>query len=452
MEKIDLRISAEEEVLCRRCMEMALKKGADKVRVTLDKSVMDLIGILDGKIDKISRCLDRSLTINLFVNGRYGSFSTNNLKEEELDSFLSKAVQMASVMAVDECRKLPARERICNSARTGLELEMMDRDIFLSTPERRSAIALEASVMGRCTLPKGVELISEEGEYSEELDDTLILDSEGLYARHSETAYEYGVELTLQDAEGERFSAFWWESSPFRSKLDHKSVGLTACKKAVSQIGPVEMESFRGRMVLDPDCSYKVVNPLFGALSGSNIQQHNSFLDGKVGQKIFGEGLTILDEPLRKGHGGCRLFDSEGVATASHPVIEKGVVKEYFLNTYMAGKMNSAPTVEDVTAPVLMPWPKPGLKRDDLLEMCSEGILVTGFNGGNYDSATGDFSYGIEGFAFKDGKLTHPIHEMLITGNYITLWNNFLAAGSDARACLTKSIPSLAFDNVDFNG
>ncbi|MBR0361488.1 MAG: hypothetical protein IIX35_03875, partial [Paraprevotella sp.] len=42
---------------------------------------------------------------------------------------------------------------------------------------------------------------------------------------------------------------------------------------------------------------------------------------------------------------------------------------------------------------------------------------VTGFNGGNCNPVTGDFSYGVEGFAFSKGKVTHPVKEMLITGS-----------------------------------
>ncbi len=85
------------------------------------------------------------------------------------------------------------------------------------------------------------------------------------------------------------------------------------------------------------------------------------------------------------------------------------------------------------------------------MDCSGEGILVTGFNGGNSNSSTGDFSYGIEGFAFKDGKICHPVREMLVTGNFLTLWNNLLAAGCDARACSARQIPTLAFKNVDIS-
>ena len=76
---------------------------------------------------------------------------------------------------------------------------------------------------------------------------------------------------------------------------------------------------------------------------------------------------------------------------------------------------------------------------------------MTGFNGGNCNPTTGDFSYGVEGFAFRDGKITHPIREMVVTGNMITLWNGILAAGTDARPCTRWQIPTLAFNAADFS-
>ena len=85
------------------------------------------------------------------------------------------------------------------------------------------------------------------------------------------------------------------------------------------------------------------------------------------------------------------------------------------------------------------------------MEMAGEGILVTGFNGGNCNSATGDFSYGIEGMAFAGGKITAPVHEMVITGNMVSLWNSLAAAGNDARSCMSWQVPSLWFRNVDFS-
>lgn len=101
-----------------------------------------------------------------------------------------------------------------------------------------------------------------------------------------------------------------------------------------------------------------------------------------------------------------------------------------------------------------------GLKADpfvneiaqrDILDLCGSGILVTDFNGGNCNSATGDFSYGVSGFLFENGKITSPIDSMLITGNMTDLWSNLLAAGSDPVPGMSRQVPTLAFRDVTFN-
>jgi PmbA protein len=196
----------------------------------------------------------------------------------------------------------------------------------------------------------------------------------------------------------------------------------------------------------------KVVSPLLRALSGYAIQQQNSFLLDSLGKQVFPKGLTIMDLPRIPGQTCSKYFDSEGVATVEAPIIEAGVVKEYFINSYMAGKLQMAPTVEDATRPKVFPWPCAGLDRDAILRRCGSGILVTDFNGGNSNPVTGDFSYGIEGYLFEDGRIVRPVSGMLMTGNLLTLWSRLLAAGDDARPCQSKLIPTLAFGEVDFSG
>ena len=88
---------------------------------------------------------------------------------------------------------------------------------------------------------------------------------------------------------------------------------------------------------------------------------------------------------------------------------------------------------------------------EDILKASRNGIFVTGFNGGNCNPVTGDFSFGIEGFAINEGKIGHPVREMLITGNIMELWSHLTAAGSDARASSRWQIPSLAFEEVTFS-
>ena len=449
---MDYRLTEQEIALAARCLETALAKGAQKARVTLNKSCMDLIGTLNGEVDKVTHCLDRSISLALFVDGRYGSFSINKLENNALDDFVDKALGTARLLAEDPCRDLPAPERTAKDAVNGTELGLYDTASLGMDAGKRLDIALGASIFKGTEATPSWTLVSEEAEYSDSIFDTLVIDTQGLRCRHTESSFEYGVEMTIKDAGGNKYSGYWWNSTPRLSELGADRICAVALERAVAQIGPCALPSGKYRCVIDSECASRLVTPLLSALGGYALQQNNSFLMNTLGKKVFHEGMTVMDACRRPGESGSRLFDSEGVATRERPVVENGVVKEYFINTYMAAKMQMDPTVEDAIRPKVMPWPRKGLDRAAILAMCGDGILVTGFNGGNSNSATGDYSFGIEGFEFKDGKIVRPVSEMLMTGNLVTLWNGLLAAGDDARPCKSKLIPTLAFENVDFSG
>ena len=446
-------INSEEIQLVQHTLQTALNLGAQKARASLSKSCENLVSTLDARTDKITRCEDCSLSLSLFVDSRYGSFSTDRMEAESLEKFVAKAVDLTRMLACDPCRDLPDPSRCCRNAVTGLECGIFDPDLESTPPEERIRRALAASVTGKSAARgPGFKLISEEGEYSDSTYDLYTADTQGLECRHMETCLDYGVEVTLEDARGDKYSGYWWESSPFASRFDPSGCGEKAVQRAAASIGAGPVKGGRYNMVVDTEVASKMISPVLRALSGYEIQQNNSFMAGTLGTRALPQGLTLTDEPLIPGQTGSKLFDSEGVATAPAPIIERGVVKRYFLNTYIAAKMQMAPTSEEATRPKLHGWPREGLLRDDILQMCGDGILVTDFNGGNSNSATGDFSYGIEGFLFKGGKIVRPVSEMLITGNFLKLWQGFVAAGSDARSCMSKLIPTLAFSNVDFNG
>ena len=442
--KLYFTLTEEEIALAKHCLNFALKEGADKVRITLTKSLLNLVGLLNGEVDKTSHALDRSLQLQLFVEGRFGSFSSNRLEKEGLEAFIREAIDTVKMLEADAFRTLPAPERQAQDAVTGRELDLYDPAYESLTAEDRRQMAL-----GSIAWPQE-GLIAEEGEYSDSVFDSLTLDSQGLEARHTETSFEIGYESTVEDKEGRHFSSYWWDATPRLQDLQLKDCAEKAYRRAVDQQNPKTVPSGKYTLILDTECASKVVTPLLSALGGYSLQQKNSFLTDSLGKQLFPQGLTILDVPRTPGDTGCRLFDSEGVATREMPIIENGIVKTYFLNTYIAGKMEMEPTIEDATRVKVLPFGNCKTQQD-VLDQVKDGILVTGFNGGNSNPATGNFSYGIEGFLIQDGKRVHPVREMLITGDFLTLWSHLAAAAQDARPCLSKLVPTLAFTDVDFS-
>lgn len=455
-------ITPNETRLAKHCISHATACGASAARVYLNKCVTDSYTILNGELDKVTHSADRSIYIYLYVDGRYGTFSTNRLEEKELEDFVEKAIEMVRMLGEDECRQLPDPSRTTKDALTGMELGLYDASYESMDSQTRLANAHKLSIYDRIIndpQERPYRLISEECEYSCTSDESYTADSQGFEGRHNETAFGTFSEMTIQDKEGNRYSGYWWQATPMAAETDFENCGLMALERAAKQIGPKKRRSGRYRMVVDTSVASRLVSPLLTALNAASIQQKMSFLEDTKDTKVFHEGMTLMDLARTPGKNGSRLFDTEGVATKDAPIIEKGVVKQYFTNTYQALKMGIEPTIEDISRPCLMPYIKgedlqseeKEVSLKDILKLSGNGILVSGFNGGNCNPVTGDFSFGIEGFAFSKGKITHPVREMLITGNIVELWNNLLAAGSDARPSSRWQIPSLAFENVVFS-
>jgi len=220
-------------------------------------------------------------------------------------------------------------------------------------------------------------------------------------------------------------------------------------ERVLRKLGQKKAKSGKYTMVVDPMNVGNLLSPMLSALYGSALQQKNSFLMDKLDAKVASDLFTLRDEPHVIGANGSRYFDNEGVATEPRTVFDKGVLKTYFIDTYNGKKMNMAPTISTPSRLILAPGDK---DLNGLVADVKQGILVTGFNGGNSNSSTGDFSYGIEGFLIEDGKLTQPVNEMNVTGNMVALWNSLVAVGNDPQPNRSWQIPSLVFEGVDFSG
>ena len=437
-------ITDKEILAAERILAFALAHGASDAAVDLSKSESDIVGTLDGKIDKIARNTDTSVVLYLFVDGRYGSCWCNAADADE--DFVLRSIETVRLLEPDPLRRLPRAGEQCKTAITGLELGLYDPARETMDIERKCAMALDVSITGKT--PEGVKLLSEEGEYSDSVEDQLLMDSRGLRCRHTESSYEYFVSVTVEGPDGEKYEDSFWDADPHLKGLDAAQCGPEALRRAVAKFGSRECRGGSYTMVVERDCAYSLLEPLVSALYGGAVSQRSSFL--RLGERICPEGVRFFDDCHLQGQAGGCLFDNEGMPTSEEPLIEDGTVQKYLLSTYYAGKLGLEPTNSGLTRGHLMPFGPYGTK-EEILKACGNGIFVTGFNGGNTNPVTGDFSFGVEGFLFRGGKIGRPIDGMLVTGNMKELWRGLLYAGSDALPHMSHLVPTLAFKDVRFN-
>ena len=610
-ESLDFAISGAEIEIADKSVQMALDAGASAVMVSLDKAKTEIYALLDGEIDNIRQTGDRSLTFNIYADGKYGTFSTNRFEEDSLRDFLCKAVETVRMLVADPFRGLPDKKDLAMDAVNGDEMGLCWYGYDSVSRDEKLEMAKRVSVFGEFSAPssdRNWRVVSEEVEYNNTLSDTYLTSSDGCRCRQTETSFEVSSQVTVEDNDGNKYTGLWWDYGVSPEKVLSSECGRKAVEMAVMQIAPVNADKGKYTMVVSRLVSGRLLQPVLNALSSLSVYQKSSFLVDALGKQVFSKGLNVMDMPLEKGKSGAILFETDGRACRNREIITDGVVKENFTSIYMSRKLGIPPTSSCPNRPVLQPFvseellggerggghcgvsgagldgsglggdcgevsgdvfgavsggergavlgavnggergvergavngagcgtelagglgaelcvvnggergvelgalnggergvelgavngggrraelcvvsggergvergvvngggrgtelagglgAERGLKADsfvneiaqkDILDLCGSGILVTDFNGGNCNSATGDFSYGVSGFLFENGKITTPIDSMLITGNMTDLWSNLLAAGSDPVPGMSRQVPTLAFKDVTFN-
>lgn len=437
-------ISDKNKQLAQWAMEFAGKNGCQAAQVNLYSESNTSFELRDAKMDRLQQASENGLRISLYVDGRYGSYSTNRLEKKELEAFIKNGIDSTRYLAEDPARVLPDAARYYKGGQP--DLQLTDPKFESVHPDDKVALAKAVAdeVMGTDERIISVESSWSDGEYA-----NYRLASNGFEGDSQGTWYSLSASVSIKGEGEARPSSYWYESSLYFDKLIKENIGRKSLERVLRKLGQKKVKSGKYTMVVDPMNASRLLSPIMSALSGSALQQKNSFLLNKLNEKIGSDKFSLMDEPHLIGAFGARYFDGEGVATQRGPIFEKGVLKTYFIDTYNAKKMEVEPTISGSSILVLTPGSK---DVNGLVAGLKNGILVTGFNGGNCNSTTGDFSYGIEGFLIENGKLTTPVSEMNITGNMLSLWASLVETGNDARLSSSWRIPSLVFEGVDFSG
>lgn len=401
----------------------------------------------DGAVEKLTEATTRGVGVEIYVDGRYASVSTSDLRPDALDAFLIDAVAMTRALTQDPFRGLPERHLYDGQSRD--DLQLADPQYGELTAMQRRELAEELETAARRT-PDSARILSVTTSVSDSQSHAWRVHSDGFAGEKSGTSYWLGAEVSVQDPDGRRPEDACYAGARWRGDVpDPQGIGDEAARRTLSRLGTTKPESGLMTLVVDARAAGRVVSSLLGGLSAAGWQQKRSFLEGKIGQPIGNELLDLTDDPLVVRGLGSRRFDGEGMAARPLPLFVGGVLKNGLVDTYYGKKLQIAPTTGRLSN---LRWRLGEKSREELIRDAGDGILVTGFLGGNANGTTGDFSWGIQGFAIRGGQIAEPIGEANISGNHLTLWPSLAAIGNDPYRYSALRTPSLVFAGVNVAG
>ena len=424
-------------------MSFALKNGADQASVSISNRISNSVEVRDKKTDKLEQAIQNSMSVRLYVDRKYSSHSTNRINKKDLEKFIAEAIESTRYLSEDEFRTLPD-PKLYYKGGTG-DLKTVDPRFgdYITRQKIDIALATEKEALGKVD-----RIISVSASYYDSLHEHILVTSNGFRGDSSGTRFGINASVSVNGGDS-RPESYWGENSIFFNELKKEGTGKTALQRGLKKIGQRKAASGKMAMITENRLTSRILSPVISALNGSAIQQKNSFLTDMKGEKIFSDKLTVTDDPFLISGRGSGYFDNEGLATKKRVIIENGILKNYYIDTYYSKKLGMDPTSGETTNLIF----KTGTKDiNQLIADVEKGIMVTGFNGGNCNGSTGDFSYGIEGIFIENGKLTYPVSEMNITGNMKELWSKVIATGNDVNTNSAWLTPSVLFEGVDFSG
>src|SRR6202023_1365937 len=162
-----------------------------------------------------------------------------------------------------------------------------------------------------------------------------------------------------------------------------------------------------------------------------------SFLAEKLGQQVASEAVTVIDDGTLPGLFGTSPFDDEGVPSRRTVVIERGVLRNYLLNTYTARKLRMKTTgnaARGITGNSGVGHGNLFLEKgerspDEMVRGIRQGLYVTELIGSGVNIVTGDYSRGAAGQWIENGEFAYPVSEITIAAHLTHMLMDFAATG-----------------------
>jgi PmbA protein len=434
----------------RQAVELARAAGAADAWATASEQRHTSLAFRDGKPETVSESTTRALELKLYVDGRYGIYSTTDLREPRLRDFIREAVPLTRQLQADPDRRITPPGLFPTAA--GPDLQLLDDAAGrLESAQRLDwCRAMDAAAREEPRLISASSRV-EDGQLS-----TACASSNGFSGAYAATNLGLVSILSLRDsgvgaqaserrAEGMDFAVcFHLADLP-----DARRIAEGALARARARLGSRQGPTIKTTLVVESRAANSLIKDLLAPANAASIQQGQSFWPALMGSPAFSDKLSLLDDPLRPRGLGSRPYDREGIAARPLTLIERGVPKAVYADTYYGAKAKLPITTGQPSNQIVAPGTR---NLAELVREVGDGILVTNWAGGNADPTTGEFSQGLNGHVIRHGEIAEPVVGMIITGSLPRLFASLVELGNDAYPYDTLLTPSLVFENVQFSG
>ncbi|MDQ3574234.1 MAG: TldD/PmbA family protein [Actinomycetota bacterium] len=424
-----------EEPVIQRVLGAALRTGGDFAEIFVEDRRSSSAHYDDGRVEELTSGRDRGAGVRVVVGDTTGYAHTADLSEAGLRAAAEAASGVArsgdgrvrTVALERQHTKAPYEPTILShEVEKGRKVEMLAR----ANDAARSVGAAVSQVSAG---------------YGDSRRRTLVANSDGLLASDDVVRTRFGVSTV---AVGDTGMQTGYEGVgrtmgfEMFDGLDVEDIARTSAERAVAKLAarpapsgllPVVIGAGRGAVLFHEACGH--------GFEADAIEKQASVYHGRVGQLVASPQVTLVDDGTMGRQWGAYAIDDEGRPAQRNVLIDQGVLTDYMwdlLRSRKAGRLSSGngrrqsyhhlPMVRMTNTYLLAGEEDPA----ELVRQTPHGVYVAHLGGGQVNTATGDFVFGMtEAYLIEGGQITEPLRDANLIGNGPEVLGNIDAVADD---------------------
>lgn len=412
----------------------AMRRGGDFADIYLENRTSTVIACEDNKIERIKTGTETGAGVRVVYGDTTAYAYTNKVTAEELLQVADIASRAAQ--AADKDVHIDLR-----TVRSTVDLDIDVLPSAVAIDEKVAAVEAANAAARKADSRICQVMVS----YGDVIQDVTIANSLGRLTEDRRVRTRLSVNAVAA-AGGEIQTGFeslggtrGFELADREACRDlareaaRRAITALEAKPAPAGLMPVVMAGEAGGTMVHEACGH--------GLEADLVQKGLSVYAGQKGQKVAGEGITVVDDGTLPGRYGTMRFDDEGFASQKTVLIENGILKGFMYDYLTAVRDKAGPTgngrresFEHKPIPRMRnTYIAPGKENPAaIIRSVKNGLLVKKMGGGQVNTVNGDFVFDVaEGYLIKDGAVESAVRGATLTGNGPEVLRMIDMVGSD---------------------
>ena len=430
-------------------IKRGLELGLEEIELYAQNSEGNTVKLFNGELSNYNSSITFGMSIRGLYNGKMGYVYTETVEEAAIEELLHQLIENAKSLTSDEV------EHVYPGGSKYQDVEELKADYHEHSLTEKVDLLKELSANAKAKDPRIVQV----GycQYVENSGKVRIMNSKGLNLERN-SSYMAAV-LGVVATDGKQTTmGFAQDINTKFAEIEKERLVKESSESALGSLGAGSVESGQYPVVFNRDVTTDLIQAFASVFAGESALRKVSILVDKIGEKVFGDNINIIDDPFYKNAIIKSPFDDEGVPCYAKHVVENGVFKGFLHSLKTAKFFNTEPTgngfkpgvAGSITTMPTNLYLEPGkLSEDEIIATVEKGIYVTEVNGlhAGLNPISGAFNVQASGYMIENGKKTNPITLFVISGNFYEMMNDVEHIGSN----LSERFVSVAAPTIKVN-